>query len=287
MSLAAPLTELIANASATLTPTERRIAREIVDDPTALAFGTVADLAARVETSGPTIVRFAAKLGFEGYSALQERARADLADQLRKPTDRIRRSSGADPTDVWDRARAEAINGVEAVFAAVGPEEVRQLARLLTQVDSTVWVMGAETASAPAQVLFTGLQLLRPGVRHLGGSPAEVAADVADVAPGDVALVIDFPRYEQLVVDAANWLSEAGAMIAAVTDGPLSPLAEVADLWYAINVAAIGPFDTALPVIALVEVVLAEVADQLRDGAASRLEAIEARWGTSGVYLTG
>ena len=56
--------DLIATVGSRLTPTERRLARLVSDDPTLLAFGTVSDLAARADTSHPSVVRFAAKLGF-------------------------------------------------------------------------------------------------------------------------------------------------------------------------------------------------------------------------------
>ena len=73
------VSELIATVGQRLTPAERRIAEAVLEDPTRLAFGTVSDLAARVGTSHPTVVRFAAKLGFGGYAELQERARRDLS----------------------------------------------------------------------------------------------------------------------------------------------------------------------------------------------------------------
>ena len=41
--------ELIAAVSGELTPTERRIAEEVLSEPTLLAFGTVSDLATRVD----------------------------------------------------------------------------------------------------------------------------------------------------------------------------------------------------------------------------------------------
>jgi DNA-binding MurR/RpiR family transcriptional regulator len=59
--------ELIAAAGDDLTPTERRVAEAVIDDPSLLAFGTVADLARQVGTSRPSVVRFAVKLGFAGY----------------------------------------------------------------------------------------------------------------------------------------------------------------------------------------------------------------------------
>jgi len=54
-----------------LTPAERRVAAVVADDPEAVAFGTVADVARRAGTSGATVVRLAAKLGFDGFVELQ------------------------------------------------------------------------------------------------------------------------------------------------------------------------------------------------------------------------
>ena len=70
----AQTSQLIASVSDRLTPTERRIAQAVLEEPTLLAFGTVSDLAARVGTSRPSIERFATKLGFAGYRDLQQQA---------------------------------------------------------------------------------------------------------------------------------------------------------------------------------------------------------------------
>ena len=50
-----------------LTPAERRVAAVVADDPEAVAFGTVADVARRSGASGATVVRLATKLGFDGF----------------------------------------------------------------------------------------------------------------------------------------------------------------------------------------------------------------------------
>jgi len=283
------LVEHIADVGDDLTPTERRIAEAVLADPTAIAFETVAEMAARVNTSGATIVRFAAKLGFEGYRDLQDVARATLTAQLRRPTDRIRHTpraeTGQDST--WERAKAVATEGIDDVFANTSPADIVGLAVPLAACRGSVWVLGAETSSAAHHVLASGLRLLRPGVRHLGGSRAEIAVEVADAEPGDVAVVIDFPRYERTVVDTARRLSDLGVTVMAITDGPFSPLATIADRWCAVTVAAIGPFDSALPVVALIEAVLAELADRLRKTATARLDRTEALWAANDVFLAG
>src|SRR5438067_2357870 len=86
-----------------LTPAERRVAAVVADDPEAVAFGTVADVARRAGASGATVVRLSAKLGFDGFVELQAAVREEMARRLRPASERIRRPV---PGDVLDSARA-------------------------------------------------------------------------------------------------------------------------------------------------------------------------------------
>src|SRR5256885_14108715 len=84
------IAELVAAAASRLTPAERQVADVVAADPHAVAFGTVAELAQRSGTSGPTVLRFAAKLGLQGFADLQAVAQTEITDALRPATARIR-----------------------------------------------------------------------------------------------------------------------------------------------------------------------------------------------------
>ena len=66
--------------------------------------------------------------------------------------------------------------------------------------------------------------------------------------------------------------------IVAITDGPLSPLAAMTDTWCALKVPAIGPFDSSLPAVAVAELLVAHIANELRDEARARIDRTEALW---------
>lgn len=276
------LAQLVAGAGDELTPTERRLAAVILDDPTVVAFGTVADVARRIDASGPTVVRFATKLGFDGYGALQERARAAMAAQLRRPTDRIRQSDGA---AVFDRARVTALHTIEAAFASLGADLLEAMAALVVESPGRVWIVASATSPAPGQVLHVGLGALRPDVRLLAGGRGVVAAQIADAAIGDVAIAVDFKRYEHDVVRATRGLAAAGARVVAVTDSALSPIAALAEVWCEIEVPAIGPFDSSLGAVAVCEALVAEVAHQRRDTLPDRFDRLESLWAANEVFL--
>ena len=278
------LAELIAGAAAAdggLTPSERRLAAFVDDHPTALAFETVAAMADHVGVSGPTVIRFATKLGFDGYGALQQHMRSLIAGQLRRPSDRHR--DGRDVADI-DGQRASAVAGVERAMASVTSDDIRALAAPLSAAPGHVWITSSGTSSAAAGVLANGLTPLRPGVRHLTGSGAAISAELTAATPHDVVIAIDMPRYERRVVDTVRWLRGLGATVLAITDGPLSPLVPLADVWVAVEVPAIGPFDSSLPTVAVAELIVAEFAHGLGDAAIERLDRAEALWALHGVF---
>ncbi len=270
--------ELIAAVGDRLTPTERRIADAVLDEPTLLAFGTVSDLANRVGTSRPSIVRFATKLGFDGYKDLQQHVRRGLSQQLSRPSERIRSD---DPALVPQAALEDAMASV--IEAAQG-DRLALLAEPIVRA-RRVWILSGETSGAGAAALRSGLAMVRPNV-HLV-EERSVAGDLSSAGPGDVAVVFDFFRYRTHAIRGARILAGLGVEIVAITDGPLSPLAALTETWCEVEVPAIGPFDSSVPAVAMAELLVARVAGQLHDEATDRIDRTEELWAATETFLPG
>jgi DNA-binding MurR/RpiR family transcriptional regulator len=280
MNIQAPETstlDLVAAASGELTPTERRIAEAVLAEPTLLAFGTVSDLANRVGTSRPSIVRFANKLGFQGYTLLQQHVRSGLSQQLSRPSERIRQDDITAPP-VRDRING----GISSVLDAFEDGRVAELAEHVVSAEK-VWILSGETSQAGAHALYSGLSMVRPRVRAL--EEHSFGTDLSDAGPQDVAIVFDFLRYRRQVITAARVFANAGVSIVAITDSPLSPLVEFADSWCQIEVPAIGPFDSSAPIVVMCELLVARVAHELKDDAKNRIDRIEALWKDTDAFV--
>ena len=269
--------ERIASVGARLTPTERRIAEAVLQDPVLLAFGTVSDLANRVETGRPSIVRFATKLGFEGYADLQRLAREGVAKQLTSPSDRIRQQPGA-----ADGARPAIMQAVRDTLAELEPGQIEKLASPIVDAGQ-VWILSGETSLAGAHALRSGLSMIRAGV-HLV-EEHNLGRDLANASRGDVAIVIDFERYRRWTVLAARALAEQGVELVVITDGPLSPLVGLTQRWCALRVPAVGPFDSSVPAVLAAELLVHEVVNQLGPLAQERLDRLERMWTETQTYF--
>jgi DNA-binding MurR/RpiR family transcriptional regulator len=271
------ISNLIAAASERLTPTDRRIAEVVLAEPTLLVFGTVSDLAGRVGTSRPSIVRFATKLGFGGFTELQEQVREGLSRQLSRPSERIRQQDGALAT-----TRASLQGAIGTALDALEGERLVELARPIVRAEN-VWILTGETSGAGGYALHSGLSIIRPRV-HLVLEHSS-AGDLSCASTGDAAVVFDFARYRRHSISAARALASLGVDIVAITDGPLSPLASLTETWCEIKVPAVGPFDSSVPAVAVAELLVAHVAAQLRDGAQERIDRTEAMWEATETFL--
>jgi len=269
--------DLVAAVSSELTPAERRIAEAVLAEPTLLAFGTVSDLANRVGTSRPTIVRFANTLGFKGYTQLQRHVRIDLSHRLARPSERIRHDDEAALP-----ARAALDSAIASVFDALEGDHLAELAAPVIHAEK-VWILSGETSKAGAHAFHSGLSMVRPGVRSL--EEHSFGTDLSDAGPRDAAVVFDFFRYRRQVITAARVFADSGVAIVAITDSPLSPLVELAETWCEIEVPAIGPFDSSVPAVAMAELLVARVAKGLHAEATARIDRIEALWEETEVFL--
>ncbi len=271
------ISEAIADAGDRLTATERRIAEAVVAEPTLLAFGTVSSLAEHIGTSRPSIVRFATKLGFSGYSALQDAARAGMSQRLSTPRDRVR----AD--------RATGANDLRSLTASLTPltpiVESGVIVNLAPQIARAdfVWIATGETSRASAHVLHSGLSISRSGVHLIDDH--SLSSDLADAGAADIALISDFSRYRTSAAVAAQALSALDVPIIAITDGPLSPLARLADTLIELSVPAVGPFDSSMPSVALAELIVAEVARVDRVAVQARIDRTEELWAATNTFV--
>jgi DNA-binding MurR/RpiR family transcriptional regulator len=271
--------ERIRAAGNELTTAERRVAEAILARPQAVGFGTVADLALAAGAGAATVVRLAGKLGFDGYTDLQSSVQRDLLHQLRPAADRIRDEIG---DGMMDRHLATELGNVQATLDGVDSEGLTELVARLCDLDVPVAVLSGAASDGVARQFIEELALLRPGVTRLGGNEVAVRRDVSLLSESTTVIVIDVRRYDHWVLDTVATAHQRGMWTAALTDSYLSPLAAGADRTFVLSAGSVGPFDSHVGTLALLNLVVTEVAGRLRSTASSRLDRVEDAWRAAG-----
>ena len=259
-----------------LTATERRIAEVLAAEPQTVAFGTVAGVAKRAGTSGPSVVRLAVKLGFDGFVGLQAEVQRELTDQLGPARERIRRRP---PANLLERVARQEQDNVNRTIRQVDSDAFERSVALLADLRRQVWVVAGEVSLPIGCCLALQLGQLRDNVILLGGSEVTVKRSLAAVRSADVVVVMDIHRYERWLVEALHWVaSERQPSVIALTDSPLSPLVAGATEAFFVAAEGVGPFDSMTGSLALINAMVVGVAARLRESATARLDAIESAW---------
>ncbi len=270
-----PVSQLIRDHRDELSPAERRVADVVVADPQFVAFGTVAELAARAGTSGASVLRLASRLDLDGFTALQEQVRTELTRHLHRAAERIHRPAA---DDLLGQATIRAVEQLQGTLGAIRSEDFQGAVALLADDARQVFVLASEASHGIGDQFAAELAMVRPGVDQVGGSPVAVHRALADLEPDAVVVALDLPRYDAWLLEAITIVRERGAAVLALTDSQLSPLAVGARLVFVVDGAGVGPFDSHVSALALLEALVAGVATARRASAAEHLARIEAAW---------
>ena len=119
---------------------------------------------------------------------------------------------------------------------------------------------------------------MRAQVDLADGNDVAVRRQVSLLDADDTLITVDVRRYDRWVVDIARMAATNGVWQLAVADSVLSPLAALATRTLVVSAASVGPFDSHVGTLALLNAIVLEVADQLRPSAADRLDRMEAAW---------
>ncbi|MDW3846240.1 MurR/RpiR family transcriptional regulator [Micromonospora sp. BRA006-A] len=250
-----------------LTPTQRRIAHCLVRHAGAAAYLSAAEVAELAGVSQPSVTRFAMALGHDGYPALRRR--------LRELT--VTGSAGPAAGNALQRAvHAERDNLDRLAAQLADAERVAEVGKLLA-ASRPLPVLGLRAAAPLAAYFAYFAAKVHPDVRVLddGGSMLVDRLDQAAAAGATAMLAFVLPRYPRETLDALREARDAGLTVVAITDSPVSPATEHAEVVLPAAVGADLVFDLHTAPMTLAMVVLQAICDAAPAETQNRLEAFE------------
>ncbi|WP_330464113.1 MurR/RpiR family transcriptional regulator [Micromonospora zamorensis] len=252
-----------------LTPTQRRIAHCLVQHAPAVAYLSAAEVAELAGVSQPSVTRFAVALGHDGYPALRRRLRDLTATTPSGSTD-----AG---NELQQAVRAEMGNLDRLAAQLADRDRIAETGRLLAE-SRPLPVLGLRAAAPLAAYFAYFAAKVHPDVRVLddGGSLLTDRLEQAAEAGASAVLAFVLPRYPRETLDALRDARAAGLTVVAITDSPVSPATEHADVVLAAAVGAQLVFDLHTAPMTLAMVLLQAICDATPADTQRRLEAFEA-----------
>lgn len=255
---------------------ELRIIRELLENYPTAALGTAASLASRAHVSSPTVIRFAAKLGYDGFADFQRALMSELSDTMKSPLSMIeQRKSQIEDGDIYGRYLESAIGALQHSFGGSLFMDLKRTVKLLADPRKHVKCVGGRFTHCLATILHTHLYQLHGAATLLSNERAELFDQLVDINHRDVIIAFDYRRYQTDIVDFCNQAKAQKATIVIFTDQYRSPIAKIADIVITTPVEVVSPYDTMVPALAIMEALIAGLTGQLADSSRERLAKLE------------
>jgi len=268
--------ELVRQRLNSLSLAERKLARVLLASYPIAGLESVVRFAERARVSPPTVTRFITKLGFSGYPEFQETLRNEVQARLSSPVSRYRDDEAGRGTDsVLSDALEVATHNLKVTLDVLSHRDVNEAVELLADVRRRVMVLGGRVSAPLARYLAHQLHLLRPGIGLVDAERSTPAQQLIDMRKGDILVIFDYRRYQADTIESAQVTSAQGCNVILFTDPWLSPASAFASQVIVTGVDQVGPFDSLVGAMAVVEGVVAAVLNRLGPRAQSRMRNLE------------
>jgi DNA-binding MurR/RpiR family transcriptional regulator len=216
--------ERLVHRAVNLPPQQQAIADYVLEHLTAVPFFSVPEVARRTGASEATVVRFAQRLGYPGFSELK----MELVELLQS-----RLSQGVDepPEEVADDLLASVANleitNIGKTLESLDRGHFSQLAEALFESDR-VHTFGMGVSALLAELAAYTLLQVGVAATCLSTAFSSPREQLVGVGADDVVLVISLPPYSKQSLAILRDANELGISTVAISDRLTSPAAGLA-----------------------------------------------------------
>jgi DNA-binding MurR/RpiR family transcriptional regulator len=224
-----PYAQLLKNRVRDLTPSERKLLNYVLSNDEEAVFLTVNDLSQRVNVSLATVVRLSKALGFKGFPEFQRELRLLFRDKL-TTISRLQKTMRHSATEegILARVMQQDSENIRITLEQLPRKDFKRSIQLLNSAKRTV-IVGLRSAHSLAVFLGVALEFLQRDVWMIQPGIGNMWDQLFRLKQGDVLVGISFPRYTRETVQALAFARKRGIKTLAITDSPISPLAQHAD----------------------------------------------------------
>ena len=245
---------------------------------------TAANLGKAIGVSESTVVRFANRLGFDGYRELQN----DLQELIKNKLTTVQRLNIAESNykndeNVLSKIMERDMDNIKKTVNEIDPDSFQEAIDLVLK-GKQIYIVGLRSSSFLAGYLGFYLNFLFDNVKIIGYGPNDIFEQLLKISFDDVIVVITYPRYSKRIMDVLEYTKEKGASIITITDSFISPAAHKADVTLIASSDMLSFVDSLVAPMSLINAFIIALGNEKRNDLNNYFEDLEAIWKKYGIY---
>lgn len=261
------------------------IAGYISDHYEQAVFMTAARLGETLGISESTVVRFADRIGYDGYPQFQKALEECVKGKLSSIQKMDAKYSGSSQSEILTSVLTADIEKIQDTIRNLDPEAFETAVSDILGAD-TIYVMGLRSNEPLAEFLHFYLNMIRGNVVLLHTtSVSETFEQMIRIHEKDCFIGISFPRYSMRTLKAMEFANDRNAKVIAITDSIHSPM----NLYSSCNLLArsdmVSIVDSLVAPLSVINALVVALCLKCPQEVKKNLESLEAVWNNYQVYM--
>ncbi|KHJ67908.1 DNA-binding protein [Pantoea rodasii] len=278
------LRENIVSQFSVLSPELQRAAEFSLQNANQLVVQSMRAFASEAGVKPATLLRLAQRLGYNGWGELKDAFIDDIG--LRNDT-YVSKAEKLIAKGTQPQLYEEVFQAHQANLGYTRSENHQAMEQAVTLLDAAdnVYICGFRASFPIAWSLFYVYRLFNRQVSLIDGLASNIEVFTRELTAKDCVLLTSFAPYSRESLDVLHAAQDAGAKIIAITDSPVSPLAQAADCTLLFSIDSPSFFPSVVSGMGLAECLLAMLVARHGREAVNKIESAERYLIDSGAYV--
>lgn len=206
-----------------MTKSEHKIATHFLSNPNAFTFETLDNIAAEIDISTTSVIRFCRKIGFSGYKDFQDSVRNQFKYELTLP-DKFNRAMNTETDHApLPKTIRNSIHCIEETFHNIPSTHITRATNAIMKA-KRVFCFGLKESFALAHYAYTRFLTVRSDVFILSAGHSGEIESILSLGKDDTCIFFLFHRYTKPAPKILEILKKQGATIILITSPPYDEL---------------------------------------------------------------
>ncbi|MCF6270265.1 MAG: MurR/RpiR family transcriptional regulator [Melioribacteraceae bacterium] len=206
------------------TKTEKKIAHFIIENDKEIAFCSINDLSQKLNVGRASILRFASKLDYDGYTSLKKAIIIELKNDI-TPLEKYKISFQNNGKDFFAYNQI-AQNEVENINYSINNLDRKSLDRSIKYIleARNIYVAGVNLSSYFAGIMSYLLQRIGMNSFSLSSSGSTLVEQIINISNKDLLIAFSLPDYSQGTIDTAKFAQKQKSKVISITNSITAPI---------------------------------------------------------------
>lgn len=267
-----------------MTHAQKTVANYVGEHPDDIAFCTLETLAAKINVSTTTVIRFARAMGYSGFSDMQNEVKREMQTKSTLPErldDLISSRGGEDLT--LQSCFATDMDNLNQTLSGLDPQELRKAVDMISGANR-IYILGMRSSFSLAHYLTSRLGEIKRNVSFVQSTGMIYPEEVVSAGEGDVCIAYVFPRYSKTALNILAWMRSYGVKVILFTSMNDLPIRSYGDVCFNCAINSTSCKNSLTAPMCLTNYLVAELANQNYEEAHEVLSRTEELLST-GFYL--